>query len=120
MPSKSRWWREAKNTEVFNKATVPRVGAAVASAIAMAIVAVVVIALLEPKAAGHGLNVRSSCAFGASDEHAPLLNGSGASQREGVAVSEVAPSFWAAKVTAAASAMPSFLRFSAMCGCIDI
>ena len=43
------------------------VGAIVATAIAMAIVAVVVIALLEPKAAGHSLNVRSSCTFGASD-----------------------------------------------------
>ena len=67
MPSKSRWWREVKNTEVFDKATVSGVGAVMAAAIAVAIVAVVVIALLEPKAAGHSLNVRSSCAFGASD-----------------------------------------------------
>ena len=67
VPSKSWRWREIKNTEVFDKATVPGVGAVVATAIAMAIVAVVVIALLEPKAAGHSLNVRSSCAFGASD-----------------------------------------------------
>ena len=67
MPSKSTWWREVKNTEVFNKATVPRVGAVVASAIAMAIVAVVVIALLEPKAAGNGLVKLCTNAFGASD-----------------------------------------------------
>ena len=59
VPSKSRWWREVKNTEVFDKATVSGVGAVVATAIAMAIVTVVVIALLEPKAAGHALQIRS-------------------------------------------------------------
>ena len=67
MPSKSRWWREVKNTEVFDKATVSGVGTVVATAIAMAIVAVVVVAFLESKAAGHSLSVRSSCAFDASD-----------------------------------------------------
>ena len=69
MPSKSRWWREVKNTEVLDKTTVSGVRAVVAIAIAMAVVTVVVIALLvmEPKAAGHSLNVRSSCAFGACD-----------------------------------------------------
>ena len=67
MPSKTRWWREAKDTEGFDKATFSGVEAVVANAIAMATVAVVVIALLEPKTAGQSLNVRSSFAFGASD-----------------------------------------------------
>ena len=50
---------EVEDANIVCIAAVPRVGAVVATAIAMAIVSVVVIALLEPKAAGNGLQIRS-------------------------------------------------------------
>ena len=58
---------EVEDANIVCITAVPRVGAVVATAIAMAIVPVVVIALFEPKAAGNCLDKLCTSAFGASD-----------------------------------------------------
>ena len=58
---------EVEDANIICITAISGVGAVVATVIAMAIFAVVVIALLEPKAAGNCLDKLCTSAFGASD-----------------------------------------------------
>ena len=58
---------EVEDANIVCITTVSGVRAVEATAIAMAIVAIVVVALLEPEAAGNGLDKLCTSTFGASD-----------------------------------------------------